>query len=110
MWNKEALRSIKAVHRAGVLHNDVRKENWLWNEEVKRLMMIDFERSEIMKLPSVSSTSSTLTVVSSNKRERIAIQNSERGKSPHRMAEKEKDARVSYEKMQAKMPLFDFGY
>ncbi|KAI4189528.1 MAG: hypothetical protein LQ346_005099 [Caloplaca aetnensis] len=33
--------------RLGVLHADVRPENVLWSEELKRVLLIDFERSRI---------------------------------------------------------------
>ncbi|KAK2739102.1 hypothetical protein FQN57_006668 [Myotisia sp. PD_48] len=41
---KEALR---ALHQLGVLHNDAHLGNIFWNEENKRVMIIDFERSKI---------------------------------------------------------------
>ena len=39
--------SIRAVEGAGVLHNDLRDANMLWNEEVKGVVIVDFERSRI---------------------------------------------------------------
>lgn len=41
--------SIKAMHRLGVLHDDAEARNMLWNPEVDGVMMIDFERSKILK-------------------------------------------------------------
>ncbi|RFU31113.1 hypothetical protein B7463_g5223, partial [Scytalidium lignicola] len=41
-------RSIEDIHRAGVLHKDARSANMLWNQETGRVMLIDFERSEIL--------------------------------------------------------------
>jgi Lipopolysaccharide kinase (Kdo/WaaP) family len=41
--------SVKAIHRLGVLHHDVRAPNICWNSEVKRAMLIDFERSELLQ-------------------------------------------------------------
>jgi hypothetical protein len=45
---EEVIRSLKAVHLAGVIHNDVRQANVLWSGEKKRAMLIDFERSTIL--------------------------------------------------------------
>ena len=106
-WNKQALRSIKAVHHAGVLHNDVRSPNWLWNAELKRLMVIDFERSELIKSPSASSASSPLTSVAGNKRERVVREYDEDGKLSCREVRKEKDRRFLDEELDATMPLVD---
>ena len=40
--------SIEDIHHAGVLHTDLRTANMLWNQEIGRVMLIDFERSEII--------------------------------------------------------------
>ena len=48
---KKAMRSIKAIHRFGVLHKDVRSANLLWSRETSQIMLIDFERSEIQEGP-----------------------------------------------------------
>ena len=69
-WNQEAIRTIKEIHHAGVLHKDVRRQNYLWNMERKRLMIIDFERSEVLESPPVFSP------VSGNKRKRAEDQDS----------------------------------
>ncbi|RAL59462.1 hypothetical protein DID88_006578 [Monilinia fructigena] len=42
------MRSIKQIHHAGILHRDLRVPNIFWNAEVNRVMLIDFERSEVM--------------------------------------------------------------
>lgn len=42
-------RSIQAIHQLGVLHRDAMPRNMLWNAEVGRVIMIDFERAEIPK-------------------------------------------------------------
>ncbi|KAF2241317.1 hypothetical protein BU26DRAFT_544447 [Trematosphaeria pertusa] len=43
--SKELVRSVRDVHRAGVVHGDIRAANALWNGEVRRVMLIDFERA-----------------------------------------------------------------
>lgn len=48
-WVSDLLRAVKAIHRAGVLHRDIRMPNLLWNEGTQRVMVIDFERAEIAK-------------------------------------------------------------
>ena len=59
-------RSIRAVHQLGVLHRDAMPRNILWNAEVGQAMIIDFERSEILKPRAV------LGVISPNrKRKRV---------------------------------------
>lgn len=40
---------IMPIHGAGVLHRDIRMANLVWNEEKKRIMVIDFERAVIVK-------------------------------------------------------------
>lgn len=44
---RQALDAIHAIHELGILHQDVMPRNLLWNEEVQRVMFIDFERSFI---------------------------------------------------------------
>jgi hypothetical protein len=39
--------ALKSVHRRQVLHTDVKSHNWLWEEQLGKLMLIDFERAEI---------------------------------------------------------------
>ncbi|TWU70742.1 hypothetical protein ED733_001975 [Metarhizium rileyi] len=46
-----ALRPLKAMHREGVIHRDVRLANMLFNPETGRAMMIDFERSTLLEAP-----------------------------------------------------------
>ncbi|KAI9760304.1 MAG: hypothetical protein M1840_002566 [Geoglossum simile] len=46
---KEIARSVKAIHRAGVLHRDMRRHNICWNSELGGIMIIDFERSELLR-------------------------------------------------------------
>ena len=40
-------RSLKMIRLSGVTHGDVRDANLLWNEEVQKVMVIDFERGRI---------------------------------------------------------------
>ena len=47
---EEKERSLAAIHSLGVVHQDVRGANLLWNSEVGRVMVIDFERSDIRKV------------------------------------------------------------
>ena len=48
-WTSDLVRAVNAIHGAGVLHRDMRMPNLLWNKETKRVMVIDFERAEIVK-------------------------------------------------------------
>jgi Lipopolysaccharide kinase (Kdo/WaaP) family len=43
----EISRSIKQIRKLGVVHEDLRLQNMLWNNERGRVMVIDFHRSQI---------------------------------------------------------------
>ncbi|KAL7940092.1 hypothetical protein V8C42DRAFT_364366 [Trichoderma barbatum] len=47
-WTLQALRSI---HLQGVVHDDVRGANMLFNPETNRIMIIDFERAKFVQPP-----------------------------------------------------------
>ncbi|KAF3351634.1 hypothetical protein VDGD_05194 [Verticillium dahliae] len=47
----EAIQSLRALHREGVIHKDVRLANMLFNPETNRVMFIDFERALLLKPP-----------------------------------------------------------
>ncbi|KAF4334308.1 hypothetical protein FBEOM_11861 [Fusarium beomiforme] len=46
-----AITALRAMHQEGVVHKDVLFSNMLFNREVKRVMMIDFERAVLVKPP-----------------------------------------------------------
>ncbi|KID66885.1 Protein kinase-like domain protein, partial [Metarhizium majus ARSEF 297] len=46
-----AMTALRAIHQEGVVHKDVLFSNMLFNREVKRVMMIDFERAVLVKPP-----------------------------------------------------------
>jgi hypothetical protein len=61
MLSQELIRSLSAVHSAGVLQADVRAPNALWNGETDRVFVIDFERAHIVNdryLPLLQESSS----------------------------------------------------
>jgi hypothetical protein len=41
--------SAQAIHNLGVLHNDFMPRNMLWNEETGQVMVVDFERAEVVQ-------------------------------------------------------------
>ena len=41
--------SARAIHNLGILHRDLMPRNILWNEEIGRVMVVDFERAECVK-------------------------------------------------------------
>ncbi|KAI1475419.1 hypothetical protein F4774DRAFT_429041 [Daldinia eschscholtzii] len=43
--------SLRAIHQQGVIHKDVRFENMLFNQELQKVMIIDFERASLLELP-----------------------------------------------------------
>ncbi|KAK8038419.1 hypothetical protein PG994_015186 [Apiospora phragmitis] len=46
----EAFRALGALHRAGVIHHDVRQANLLFNPDTNGVMLIDFERASLLQL------------------------------------------------------------
>ena len=47
----DIIRAVKAIHEAGVVHRDMRMPNLLWSEEMARVIVIDFERANLVKAP-----------------------------------------------------------
>ncbi|PYH87604.1 hypothetical protein BO71DRAFT_454579 [Aspergillus ellipticus CBS 707.79] len=65
---KEQIESTKTeVYNSGVVHLDLRAANFLWNEEMKRVMLIDFSRATIHKKRRSSA------VLSPSKRDRPSV-------------------------------------
>jgi hypothetical protein len=53
-----AVEAVTKMRDCGVEHRDVRPPNVLWNPEIKNVMLVDFERSEILKqVPVLQETS-----------------------------------------------------
>jgi Ser/Thr protein kinase RdoA (MazF antagonist) len=46
----EASRAVTKMLDYGVEHCDVQPLNVLWNPEIRNVVLVDFERSEILKL------------------------------------------------------------
>jgi predicted Ser/Thr protein kinase len=46
---EETTRAAIKLRNHGVEHGDVRPPNVLWNPECRKVMLVDFERSEILK-------------------------------------------------------------
>ncbi|KAK7229597.1 hypothetical protein V2G26_001767 [Clonostachys chloroleuca] len=61
-----AIRSMKAIHQEGVVHMDTSRENILFNPETREVMIIDFERSQLLSPPRRQ-----LAALEPNKRRRI---------------------------------------
>ena len=40
-WTSDLVRAVNAIHGAGVLHRDIRMPNLVWNEEKRRIVMVD---------------------------------------------------------------------
>ncbi|KAF9878762.1 hypothetical protein CkaCkLH20_03662 [Colletotrichum karsti] len=61
-----AMQSLRAIHCQGVVHRDMREDNMLFNEEVKGVLIIDFERAQLLTPPR-----RPLTQLVPNKRRRV---------------------------------------
>ena len=61
----ETTRAVTKLLHYGVEHHDVRPPNVLWNSEGGKVMLVDFERSEILK------QAPALQEISPNKRRRL---------------------------------------
>ena len=72
--HREARKTVQEVLKAGIDQADVRRANLLWNEEVGRVMLIDFERANFLSSPEASTPRSAkrsaLQALSPNKRSR----------------------------------------
>lgn len=44
-FRREIARSVKDIRSVGVIHQDLREANLLWNAELSRVLIIDFHRS-----------------------------------------------------------------
>jgi hypothetical protein len=54
----EMSRAVTKMLSCGVEHCDVQLQNVLWNPEIRNVVLIDFERSEVLKqLPVLQETS-----------------------------------------------------
>ncbi|EDN10039.1 conserved hypothetical protein [Histoplasma mississippiense (nom. inval.)] len=49
--SREISRSKKEIRMLGVVHKDLRSANMLWNDELRRVLIIDFHRSDIDRRP-----------------------------------------------------------
>jgi hypothetical protein len=43
--------TVKELHGHGLTHGDVRTPNMIWNDELSRVFMVDFERSDLPGVP-----------------------------------------------------------
>jgi hypothetical protein len=71
-------KAIRAVRKAGVDQCDIRDTNLLWNEENKRVMIIDFERAEYIRPSKESSKRGlqpVLQAISPNKKRKNDLDN-----------------------------------
>jgi hypothetical protein len=50
---REIRRSNKEINALGIFHEDLRRENILWNQELGRALIIDFHRSTLNCRPSL---------------------------------------------------------
>ncbi|KAI1479358.1 hypothetical protein F4774DRAFT_382769 [Daldinia eschscholtzii] len=48
---KTTIKTLRSIHQQGVIHRDVRFANMLFNPELKKVMVIDFERALLLEPP-----------------------------------------------------------
>lgn len=51
--HREIRRSNKEIKALGIIHEDLRRDNVLWNEELGRALIIDFHRSTLKYRPTL---------------------------------------------------------
>ncbi|TGJ78137.1 hypothetical protein E0Z10_g10626 [Xylaria hypoxylon] len=61
-----AVETMRAIHQQGVVHKDARYENILFNPQTGGVMLIDFERSQLLDTPRPA-----LAALEPNKRRRV---------------------------------------
>ncbi|ESZ92180.1 kinase domain-containing protein [Sclerotinia borealis F-4128] len=69
--NTMVMQTIQQIHHAGILHRDLRAPNVFWNAEMKRVMLIDFERSEIIQAVSSEKSDDSSIMLKSQVRDRF---------------------------------------
>ena len=58
---KQAIHAIHAIHELGILHMDASPRNFLWSDELQRVIFIDFERAVIkMPMPPLTANSALM--------------------------------------------------
>ncbi|PYH31037.1 uncharacterized protein BO87DRAFT_379195 [Aspergillus neoniger CBS 115656] len=50
-FKREVKRSEKEIRSLGVIHHNIQPQNTLWNPELRRALIIDFDRSQLDSLP-----------------------------------------------------------
>ncbi|GIK05139.1 hypothetical protein Aspvir_009241 [Aspergillus viridinutans] len=55
---REISKSVKEIRSLGVLHQDLRPDNVLWNAELERALIIDFHHSMLVRRPPAKQTRS----------------------------------------------------
>ena len=90
-WTSNLVCAVNAIHAAGVLHQDVRMPNLLWNDETKRVMVIDFERAEIIKAQAVRQA---LAPISPNRKRKRAVGAKEVGGEDNTLETMKEDPRI----------------
>ncbi len=91
-WTSDLVCAVNAIHGAGVLHQDIRMPNLLWNEEMKRVMLIDFERAEIVK-----TLRQALSPMSPNRKRKRALGAKEVKGEDNMLGIKSKDPKIRFQ-------------
>jgi predicted Ser/Thr protein kinase len=66
-------RSLKEINSLGVLHQDLRQENILWNAELNRALIIDFHRCSLVHRPMAGSLKRIRCAPKERKSKRVRV-------------------------------------
>ncbi|KAL3497104.1 hypothetical protein BJX62DRAFT_3184 [Aspergillus germanicus] len=66
-------RSLKEINSLGVLHQDLRQENILWNAELNRALIIDFPRCSLVHRPMAGSLKRIRCAPKERKSKRVRV-------------------------------------
>ncbi|EFX01076.1 phosphotransferase-like protein [Grosmannia clavigera kw1407] len=68
LYHEEMMRTLEELEPYGVVHGDENNNNMVWNEELQRVMAIDFDRAVVPPQPADADLAKTLSAGGQDKR------------------------------------------